>query len=60
MELNKLIREAKEFVVADKPLEVLEAEQLKIEELADGYEREMREGERLKNIFTRPVDDPLV
>ena len=59
MELKTLISEAVELLNSPTSEEELIEKQIRIEEEADGYERELREGKRLKDVLLRPTDDPM-
>lgn len=58
MSIETLVDEALEMLHTNTQVD-LEALQIKLEEEADGFERELREGKRLKDILLRPTDDPM-
>lgn len=60
MSYNTLVTQVQELLNSQFSEEELERKQLALEESADGFERELREGKRLEDVFKRTTDDPMV
>lgn len=56
---NTLVAETLELLDPSLSIEELTQLQIKLEEEADGFEREIKEGKRLKDVLLRPTDDPM-